>query len=83
MKFEDLEIGDVVYAAHDIVDDGSMPETEMGDILAEKGARGVVVNLGHLEEQPNTAVFLVRFENESLNLGSPIGCLKDDLKLEA
>lgn len=83
MKFEDLEIGDVVYAAHDIVDDGSMPENEMGDILAEKGSRGVVVNLGHLEEQPNTAVFLVRFENEELNLGSPIGCLKDDLKLEA
>ncbi len=83
MKFEDLEIGDVVYAAHDIVDDGSMPENEMGDILAEKGSRGVVVNLGHLEEQPNTAVFLVRFENEELSLGSPIGCLKDDLKLEA
>lgn len=83
MKFEDLEIGDVVYAAHDIVDDGSMPETEMGDILADKGSRGVVVNLGHLEEEPKTAVFLVRFENEELNLGSPIGCLKDDLKLEA
>ncbi|MDO8828062.1 nitrogen fixation protein NifZ [Methylophaga sp.] len=83
MKFEDLEIGDVVYAAHDIVDDGSMPDKEMGDILAEKGSRGVVVNLGHLEEQPTTAVFLVRFENEALVLGSPIGCLKEDLKLEA
>ena len=26
MKVEDLDLGDVVYAAHDIVDDGSMPE---------------------------------------------------------
>ncbi len=82
MKIEDLEIGDVVYAAHNIVDDGSMPDNEQGDILAESGARGVVVMLGHVEEEPTKDVFLVRFEDKQLDLGRPIGCYKEDLTLE-
>jgi len=81
MEIEDLEIGDVVYAAHNILDDGSMPENEEGDVLALAGARGVIVNLGHMEEVPSTKVFLVRFEDEQLELGSPIGCLTEDLVL--
>jgi nitrogen fixation protein NifZ len=28
-------------------------------------------------------VFLVRFEDEALNLGEPIGCWEDDLSIEA
>lgn len=82
MKIEDLEIGDVVYAAHNIVDDGSMLDNEIGDVLAKAGSRGVIVNLGHVEETPSTKVFLVRFENEQLDLGLPVGCFTEDLVLE-
>ncbi len=83
MKIQDLEVGDVVYAAHNIVDDGSMPDNEQGDVLAVTGSRGVVVMRGHVEEQPEIDVFLVRFEDENLNLGRAIGCYTDDLSLES
>ncbi|MGR9100605.1 MAG: nitrogen fixation protein NifZ, partial [Gammaproteobacteria bacterium] len=82
MKVEDLDVGDVVYAAHDIVDDGSMPDQVIGDILAEAGARGVIVMRGYVEEAPEKDVFLVRFEDKALNLGRPIGCLSDDLAVK-
>lgn len=83
MKVADLEVGDVVYAAKTIVDDGSMPGNSFGDVLAEAGTRGVVVMRGYVEEAPQTDVFLVRFEDEDMNLGRPIGCFVDDLKVEA
>lgn len=79
MKVEDLDLGDVVYAAHAIIDDGSMPDSEEGEILAEEGARGVIVMKGHVEEDSSLTVFLVRFEDEELNLGRPIGCWSEDL----
>lgn len=82
MKINDLDVGDVVYAAHNIVDDGSMPDNEIGDVLAESGARGVIVMRGHVEEKPAKDVFLVRFEDKELNLGRPIGCFVEDLKIE-
>ncbi len=81
MKLEDLDLGDVVYAAHVIIDDGSMPDSEEGEILAEEGARGVIVMKGHVEEDPSRGVFLVRFEDKDLNLGRPIGCWSDDLRV--
>lgn len=83
MKVEELEIGDVVYAARDIVDDGSMPEGQLGQMLASAGTRGVVVMRGHMEEDPNTDVFLIRFEDENLDLGRPIGCFVEDLTVGA
>lgn len=79
MNVEELSIGDVVFAARDIIDDGSMPDGKEGALLSRAGARGVIVNLGHLEENPNTHVFLVRFEDENLDLGNPIGCLVEDI----
>lgn len=79
MNVEELDVGDVVYAAHDIVDDGSMPDTQWGDVLAEAGARGVIVMRGHVEQEPHKDVFLVRFEDKELNLGRPIGCFSEDL----
>ncbi|MBD9354751.1 nitrogen fixation protein NifZ [Methylomonas albis] len=81
MNVEDLDLGDVVYAAHTIVDDGSMPESEEGAVLALEGARGVIVMKGHVEEDPALTVFLVRFEDQELNLGKPIGCWTEDLIL--
>ncbi len=82
MRIEDLDIGDVVYAAHAITDDGSMPHGMAGDVLVEAGARGVITMIGHVEEQPERSVFIVRFEDKELNLGSPIGCWPEDLRLE-
>jgi nitrogen fixation protein NifZ len=83
MKVTDLEIGDMVYAAHSIIDDGSIPDSSEGEVLAQAGARGVITLIGHLEEQPERMVFLVRFEDENLNLSEPIGCWEEDLRVEA
>jgi nitrogen fixation protein NifZ len=82
MKVTDLDIGDRVYAAHDIIDDGSMPNAEEGELLAPEGRRGVITLIGHLEEQPERVVFLVRFEDGQLNLGEPVGCWEEDLRVE-
>ena len=70
MNIEDLDLGDVVYAAHTIVDDGSMPDSEEGEILAEQGARGVIVMKGYVEEDPARSVFLVRFEDKESESGT-------------
>ena len=79
MNVEDLDLGDVVYAAHAILDDGTMPESVEGEVLADAGSRGVIVMKGHHEEEPTRAVFLVRFEDKEMNLGKPIGCWAEDL----
>ncbi len=81
MKVEDLDIGDVVYAAHAIIDDGSMPDSVEDEVLAVEGSRGVIVMKGYIEEQPDRSVFLVRFEDGELNLGRPIGCWTEDLRI--
>lgn len=82
MNVEDLELGDVVYAANTITDDGSIPGGCEGEILAEAGTRGVITMIGHVEEEPNRSVFLVRFEDKAMNLGNPIGCWLEDLAME-
>jgi nitrogen fixation protein NifZ len=80
MQVDDLDLGDVVYAAHAIFDDGSMPDSQEGELLADPGARGVIVMKGYVEENPNMSVFLVRFEDNEMNLGRPIGCWSSDLR---
>lgn len=82
MKIEDLEIGDVVYAAKTITDDGSIPDGVEGELLAEAETRGVITLIGHVEEEPTRSVFLVRFEDKDMNLGKPIGCWIEDLAME-
>ena len=81
MNVEDLDIGDVVYAANTITDDGSIPGGIEGAILAEAGTRGVITLIGHVEEEPSRSVFLVRFEDKDMNLGNPIGCWVEDLAM--
>ena len=83
MNVEDLDIGDVVYAANTIIDDGSIPDGFEGDILAEAGTRGVITLIGHVEEEPGRSVWLVRFEDKDMNLGNPVGCWVEDLAVEA
>jgi nitrogen fixation protein NifZ len=82
MRVEDLNIGDVVYAAKTILDDGSIPQGSIDTVLATAGTRGVITMIGHVEEEPGRSVFLVRFEDEEMNLGNPIGCWVDDLAVE-
>jgi len=82
MTVEDLEIGDVVYAATTIRDDGSIPDGKEGEILAEAGTRGVITMIGHVEDEPTRSVWLVRFEDRDRNLGNPVGCWVEDLKVE-
>ena len=57
MKVTDLEIGDAVYAAHSIIDDGSIPNGVEGTVLAAAGTRGVITLIGHVEEEPERTVF--------------------------
>jgi len=82
MNVEDLDLGDIVYAAVAITDDGSIPGGNEGEVLAEAGTRGVITMIGHVEDQPERSVFLVRFEDKDMNLGNPIGCWVEDLMVE-
>ncbi len=82
MDLSQLGPGDVVYAATAIHNDGGIPDLEEGALLAEAGTRGVIVNIGHLEEDPRQAIYLVRFEGDELVLGPPTGCLPEELRTE-
>ncbi len=79
MKLEQLEPGDAIYATAHIYNDGSIPELPEGALLAEPGTRGLLVQIGHLEEAPQRNVFLVRFEDKDVNLGPPTGCWAEEL----
>lgn len=79
MHLEQLQPGDIVYAARDITNDGSMPFMAEDAIIVKKGTRGVLINTGHLEEDESQDVYLVRFENDDKDLLDPIGCWPEDL----
>ncbi len=80
MDLEHLSPGDVVFAASHIYNDGGIPEVPMDALLAKAGTRGVIIETGHLEEAPHRKVYLVRFEDEELNLGPPTGCWPEELQ---
>lgn len=82
MNLDQLNPGDIVYAAAEIKNDGGIPEIPEDAVLATPGTRGVVVNIGHLEEDPERELFLVRFEDAELNLGPPTGCWAEELSAE-
>lgn len=75
--------GDVVFAADTLYNDGSIPDIEEGALLATSGTRGVVVKVGHVEAMPEIEVIVVRFEGADDVLGPPVGCLVEELSLEA
>lgn len=79
MALHELQPGDIVYAATDIFNDGSIPNLEEGTPLAPTGTRGVILNTGHIEEQPDLELYLVRFEDASKELGPPVGCWPEEL----
>ncbi len=82
MDLSQLNPGDVVYATTAILNDGGIPDLEEGALLADAGTRGVIVNIGHLEEDPTRTIYLVRFEGEGLVLGPPTGCWPEELRVE-
>ena len=79
---ETLEEGDMVYANIDFRNDGSLDGLPDDALLAAAGTRGVIVRKGHLEEDTERSVFLVRFEDADRNLGMPIGCWAEELRAE-
>lgn len=79
MHLKELQPGDMVYAATNITNDGSLPGVPEGELVAPMGRRGVIVNTGHLEEDPSKELMLVRFETNDNELGPSIGCWFDEL----
>lgn len=78
------EVGDMVFAAEDILNDGGMPGiAEEEGLIAAAGTRGVVVHFGVAEMDETQEIYLVQFENgPDGSLGHPVGCLPDELTQE-
>ncbi len=82
-----FQMGDMVFAAQDLYNealeetgDSAIPGIAPDALLVATGARGVVVNVGHVQEMPEEEIFLVRFEMDAEGtLGEPIGCLAEEL----
>lgn len=74
-----LEPGDLLFAATDIKNDGSLPGYDEQALVAPEGRRGVLINTGHLEENPNQEIYLVRFEDEAGDLGAAVACWPEEL----
>ncbi len=82
MNLKNLNPGDLVYAANAIYNDGGIPELPDDALIAASGTRGVIIETGHLEEQPEQVLYLVRFEGPDLNLGPPTGVWPEELTVE-
>ncbi len=74
-------IGDMVFAAEDILNDGGMPGVEEEEgLIAPAGSRGVVVHCGVAELDESKEIYLVRFETgPDGTLGNPVGVLPEEL----
>lgn len=79
MSLRHVHNGDAIYAAVRIVNDGSVPHADDNEVFAEVGAMGMLINTGHLEENPNEELFLVSFQLPSGELGPPVTCLEHEL----
>ena len=79
MSESEYNVGDVVYAVCEILNDGSLPDYPEDALIAKKGAKGVVINEGHFEDFPDKNLYLVRFEGDDQVLGPPIGVWPKEL----
>lgn len=79
MTLDDLQPGDIIFAATRITNDGSIPGLPEESVIAEPGTRGVLINTGHLAEQLSLTLYLVRFEQPGGELGPPTGCWREEL----
>lgn len=76
------DIGEIVFCRELLINDGGIPDLVADAVLATPGRRGVVVNAGHAEADPEQTIYLVRFEGEDGvrgELGPPVGCLPEEL----
>ena len=76
------DIGEIVFSRELLLNDGGIPDLPEDAVLATPGRRGVVVNCGHVQVDPEQEIYLVRFEGESgalSDLGPPVGCLSEEL----
>jgi nitrogen fixation protein NifZ len=75
------EVGDMIFAAEDILNDGGMPGiAEEEGLIAAAGTRGVVVHFGVAEMDESREIYLVQVENgPDGSLGAPVGCLPEEL----
>lgn len=78
MYSERFHQGDLVYALRNLVSDGHVPDTQAGDMLVPAATRGMVVQVGTIEDHPEIAVYLVRFEGTDGALGPALGCLTEE-----
>lgn len=81
MSRTQYEVGDMVFASEDILNDGGMPgmDEEEG-VIAAAGTRGVVVHYGVAELDESKEIYLVQFETGPDGaLGLPVGCLPEEL----
>lgn len=76
-----LEKGDAVFAATQIINDGSVPGFPEDQVFAEPGTMGMLVNTGHLEENPNQEVLLVSFQLETGDLAL-VTCMPDEISAD-
>lgn len=73
-------VGDMVFAAENILNDGGIPGAEADALIAPAGMRGLIVNQGHAEADESSRIYLVRFESGPDGaLGDPVGCLPEEL----
>lgn len=79
MALHNLQPGDTVYSNTAVYNDGGIPDIAPDALIAEAGARGVIINIGYLEDNPDKEIFLVRFEQADLALGPPVGCWPAEL----
>lgn len=77
-----LQPGDMIFAKTLIVNDGSLPGVPENQLIARPGTRGMLVNTGHLEENPEQEIHLVRFENEQKDLGLAVSCWPEELSAD-
>lgn len=76
---EQYDIGEIVFSRELLVNDGGLPGVAEEAVLAVPGGRGVVVNFGHVQVDPDQEIYLVRFEDAEGTLGPPVGCLPEEL----
>ena len=75
----DLQRGDAVMAAVRILNDGSVPHADPGEVFAEVGTVGMLVNIGYFEDNPTEELFLVCFQMANGELGPPVACLAQEI----
>lgn len=81
MIAKQYQVGDMVFAREDILNDGGMPGMDDDEgVIAPAGTRGVVVHYGVAELDEREEIYLVQFETGPTGeLGLPVGCLPEEL----